>query len=157
MRAPADHGHTRTTYYKIISLALCLLLAPAVAVAEDMGRALEFGSQDSNDRVQESSFSGWPSTKLTVEFWVKTKDTGDEAIISYASSDKDNEFLLWRPKGLRVGVRCKGACLLGEVEWTNVAFNDGNWHHIAVTWDSSTGYVRVYKDGTLAYNQRYAG
>ena len=31
---------------------------------------------------------------------------------------------------------------------TNVAANDGKWHHMALTWKSSTGGWNVYKDGS---------
>lgn len=34
---------------------------------------------------------------------------------------------------------------------TRVAVNDGAWHHLAVTWRSATGALRVYKDGKPAY------
>lgn len=30
---------------------------------------------------------------------------------------------------------------------TNVAANDGNWHHMAFTWKSSDGSWKAYKDG----------
>jgi CUB/sushi domain-containing protein len=33
-----------------------------------------------------------------------------------------------------------------------VKLNDGLWHHLAVTWTSSGGAVRVYKDGALAFS-----
>jgi CUB/sushi domain-containing protein len=36
--------------------------------------------------------------------------------------------------------------------YTGVVLNDGQWHHLAVTWTSSGGALRVYKDGALAYS-----
>lgn len=30
---------------------------------------------------------------------------------------------------------------------SGVAVTDGNWHHVAVSWDSSTGIVRLYDNG----------
>ena len=35
---------------------------------------------------------------------------------------------------------------------TGVKLNDGLWHHLAVTWTSTGGAVRVYKDGALAFS-----
>ena len=36
----------------------------------------------------------------------------------------------------------------GQKAATNVAANDGKWHHVAFTWLSSTGAWKVYKDGS---------
>ena len=36
----------------------------------------------------------------------------------------------------------------GQKAASNVAANDGNWHHMAFTWLSSTGAWKVYKDGS---------
>lgn len=36
----------------------------------------------------------------------------------------------------------------GQKAATNVAANDGKWHHMALTWLSSTGAWKVYKDGS---------
>jgi hypothetical protein len=33
-----------------------------------------------------------------------------------------------------------------------VKLNDGVWHHVAVTWASAAGALRVYKDGALAFS-----
>lgn len=37
----------------------------------------------------------------------------------------------------------------GEKASTNVAANDDKWHHMVMTWESSTGTWKVYKDGSL--------
>ena len=33
-----------------------------------------------------------------------------------------------------------------------MAANDGNWHHICVSWRNSDGYWQVYKDGEMSYD-----
>ena len=38
--------------------------------------------------------------------------------------------------------------IMGEKETTNVPANDGKWHHMAFTWQSSSGAWKVYKDGS---------
>lgn len=30
---------------------------------------------------------------------------------------------------------------------SGVSATDGNWHHVAVSWDSATGVVRLYDNG----------
>jgi len=37
---------------------------------------------------------------------------------------------------------------MGQKAPTNVPANDGIWHHLAFTWQSSTGAWKVYKDGS---------
>lgn len=36
----------------------------------------------------------------------------------------------------------------GQKAASNVAANDGKWHHMAFTWLSSTGAWKVFKDGS---------
>ena len=38
--------------------------------------------------------------------------------------------------------------VMGQKASTNVAGNDGKWHHMAFTWQSSSGAWKVYKDGS---------
>lgn len=38
--------------------------------------------------------------------------------------------------------------IMGQKEATNVPANDGKWHHMAFTWQSSSGAWKVYKDGS---------
>ena len=89
----------------------------------------------------------FPSTALSALFWVKTTDSND-GIISYASSETSNAWSVENSEDLafRIG---KPAPLQ-----TGVAVNDGLWHHVAMTWDSSDGLVQVYKDGVKAYTGR---
>ncbi len=35
---------------------------------------------------------------------------------------------------------------------SGVAATDGTWHHVAVTWDSGTGAVRLYDNGRLVWS-----
>jgi hypothetical protein len=35
---------------------------------------------------------------------------------------------------------------------SGIAATDGEWHHVAVTWESSTGLVTLYQDGRVVWN-----
>lgn len=35
---------------------------------------------------------------------------------------------------------------------TGISVTDGNWHHITVTWRSSDGQTRLYRDGSQAFS-----
>jgi hypothetical protein len=99
-----------------------------------------------NDNVIRNPFPGMATTAATVDLWIKTSDTTKEAgIVSYASSASVDEFQLRDAKSLKVYIR-------GTSVATGVVLNDGAWHHLAVTWTSAGGALRVYKDGALAFS-----
>jgi len=84
---------------------------------------------------------------VTVAFWMKVAqnqlDPGTP--ISYAVQEgatvQDNAFVIHDYNGFNIWVN-------GQKAATNVAANDGQWHHMAFTWLSSTGAWKVYKDGS---------
>ena len=53
----------------------------------------------------------------------------------------DNALTIHDYNGFNIWINDKKAA-------TNVAANDGKWHHMAFTWKSSTGQWHVYKDGS---------
>lgn len=93
----------------------------------------------------------FPSTEITVEFWMKSDSAGSRAPISYAypvpdpGSDVDNGFLVFNYNNFVIYI-C-GA----NTGVTNVSAGDGKWHHIAVAWKSDGGDMRLYKDGELVF------
>ena len=119
------------------------------------------GSYDLDEKVYSSlSFDGvddyaiinpignFPTTEITAEFWMKSSDTTkDGTPVSYATSGNNNEFIIFDYGSFRPHI--KGA----SVD-TGISANDGSWHHIIVTWRSSDGQIKLYKDGDF---QIYAG
>lgn len=106
------------------------------------GRSLPGGS--ATEYFSISGLSDFPTTAITTEFWIKTTDTTD-GIISYDQGGTANEWLIYDSSNLKI---YRGS---GGLVATNVAVNDGRWHHVAVTWSSDTGLVELYKDGTRVY------
>ena len=53
----------------------------------------------------------------------------------------DNALVIHDYNGFNIWV-------MGQKASTNVAANDGKWHHMAFTWQSSSGLWKVYKDGS---------
>lgn len=96
------------------------------------------------DYVSKSSFTQFPTTSITTSFWVKTSDTNGDGMISYASSAHNNDWLIFNSSNISI--------YRGTNVTTGVSVNDNNWHHIVVTWQSSSGEAKLYKDGTLAYS-----
>ncbi|KAF4804058.1 Sushi, von Willebrand factor type A, EGF and pentraxin domain-containing protein 1 [Turdus rufiventris] len=83
---------------------------------------------------------------ITCTFWMKSTDTTNYGTpISYAvENGSDNAFLLTDYNGWVLYVN-------GKEKITDCpSVNDGNWHHIAVTWTCTDGAWKVYIDGKLS-------
>uniref|UniRef100_A0A8B9HXL3 Sushi, von Willebrand factor type A, EGF and pentraxin domain-containing protein 1 n=1 Tax=Astyanax mexicanus TaxID=7994 RepID=A0A8B9HXL3_ASTMX len=83
-------------------------------------------------------------TQITCTFWMKSYDTYNYGTpISYAvDGGSDNAFLLIDYNGWVLYVN-------GKERITDCpAVNDGQWHHIGVSWRSEDGDWRVYIDGS---------
>jgi PKD repeat protein len=119
-------------------------LAKPGALTGDANTSAQFDGAD--DNVIRNPITGVGTTAISTDLWLKTNDTTKEAgIVSYAVTGSADEFQLRDPRALRVYVR-------GARVDTGVVLNDGAWHHLAVTWTSVGGAVRVYKDGALAFS-----
>jgi len=114
--------------------------------------ALELNADDSDDRVRINPVGAFPTTALTVEFWIKTEDDLNAVPVSYAAGSgvDANIFTI-------EGVDIPRIWINGTFTADSTAsFNDGEWHHIAVTWDgdcagSADGKVRLYQNGALNF------
>jgi len=100
---------------------------------------------DGNDSVIITSLDNFPSNVITVEFWLNTSDTTRSGtVFSYASSGSSNDFMIFNYGGF--------AIYRGGGVATGVAGNDGDWVHIAVTWQSTGGQAQLYKNGQIAWS-----
>lgn len=97
------------------------------------------------DYVMIKSFNAFPQLTLTIELWFKTSHNNPGSPISYATSQYDNAFLLYDYRSLHTYVYSSNLN-------SGIVFNDGQWHHCAVTWESSTGSIKVYKDGQQEFS-----
>ena len=113
------------------------------ALTGDTNRAVLLDG--ANDNIIRSPITGVGTTAISTDFWMKSSNTKASGIVSYAASSSADEFQLRDPKALAVYVK-------GTRYNTNVKLNDGVWHHVAVTWASAAGALRVYKDGALAFS-----
>jgi glucose/arabinose dehydrogenase len=121
-----------------------VVLNQAGALVGDTNRAVTLDG--TNDRIGRNPAAGISGTAITTDLWLKTTTTKAAGIVSYATSGSADEFHLRTPSNLRVYVKGTASPATG------VKLNDGQWHHLAVSWTSTGGAVRVYKDGALAYS-----
>ncbi|MEW5305376.1 MAG: hypothetical protein WDW36_007919 [Sanguina aurantia] len=99
--------------------------------------------------LMHSNFRDFPSTALTLEFWMWSVDACRQGVpFSYAHGEyqrEDNSFLLFNYNSWGVSVMEDEGFLSDH--HSGVSATDGNWHHVAVSWDSATGVVRLYDNG----------
>jgi VCBS repeat-containing protein len=84
-----------------------------------------------------------PTNEISVEFWVQTS-SNNRVLFSYATSDTDNELLIFDAPDIQVLIN-------GSSIDTNVDIADGEFHHLVLSWDSSTGGLKLYVDGDLSF------
>ena len=113
------------------------------AIAGDADRAVALDGAD--DSLIRNPFTGFAPGAFTVETFVRTTDSArNGALVSYAVPGSPNEVLVTGAGNLRVSVA-------GTELATGVHLADGAWHHLAVTWRTSDGQLRVFKDGVLEF------
>jgi len=111
-----------------------------------LGSCLEFNSTD--DYVIMYPHDTFPTTLVTVSFWMKTDDQGNTHPFSYATPGLDNSFLVANPSNLTIWI---GAGETEDYVRTGISINDGYWHHLAITWQSSDGEINLFKDGEIKF------
>ncbi|NET41386.1 LamG-like jellyroll fold domain-containing protein, partial [Okeania sp. SIO2B3] len=112
----------------------------ATVVADSrFGSCLNFDGND--DYIIINPMANFPSEVLTVSCWVKSNNTKKAGTpVSYANSQTDNALILYDIKKLILYIT-------GATKETGIAFNDGKWHCVTVSWNSSDGQLKVYLDG----------
>src|SRR5262249_44395093 len=102
-----------------------------------------------NDSVVVPSTSSleFAGRSFSVALWVRTSKSGPQMLVEkqYTGLTKLVLFSLNRD-----GVVPGGFSVFNGASWNDSAFrnvNDGQWHHLAVTYDGAT--FRLYRDGLL--------
>ena len=85
------------------------------------------------------------TSKITVEFWLKTGSLITSRLIEPATS---NTFLV---ETTNAGAIAFGTFGGTSVNWAGAYTADSNWHHFAITYDGVKAYL--YKDGNLISSQ----
>jgi hypothetical protein len=101
--------------------------------------------------ISRAGMTNFPTTDLTVAFWMRSSDTSRAGtLVSYASAQSANDFLIYDYRNLQFYV---AGVVTGP---TGVKLNDGQWNHLAVTWQSSNGSLKVYRNRALVYSRTIA-
>ncbi|XP_070546503.1 uncharacterized protein [Ptychodera flava] len=115
-----------------------LRLVVSVVIPFTAGKTLELTSSDTYVGVlrQIPKLSA-----LTSCIWMKTSASGTKATpVSYATSSHDNQFLMYSTARLKLFIK-------GTKVTTDLKVDDGQWHHVCVTWSSNGGNWIYYDNG----------
>lgn len=89
---------------------------------------------------------------MTISFWMRTQQDSEGTALSYATQSQANEIVIKTHP--RVRVILKGS---SQGDERDLALNDGNWHFLWITWESSTGHLYIREGettiGPLTYTQ----
>jgi hypothetical protein len=117
--------------------------------AEGSQSALQFDGN--NDFTITQHLSDFADTALTIAFWMKTSDNAHQGTpLSYTTAEDADAFAVtnYTNFSISLGNQSTGA--------TGISANDGQWHHIAVSWRSGNGALMLYKDGQEVYQTTLA-
>jgi len=99
------------------------------------------------DQFTCANFSGYLTTSFTIEAWVKTSAAAAGVIVNRESGTLENDW--------QFGINASGAPYLTVViSYTDITMtatrtvNDNAFHHVAATYDSTSGNGTIYVDGT---------
>jgi hypothetical protein len=138
-------GSRRLRLLRSLRFLFALFCVSRVHAGAPGGGALHLNGGTASYAIA-NPFNGFPSSDFTVELWMRSSDTANDGTpISYATSNGGagyNDFILYSYRNLDPVIR-------GLDNYSGVAANDGSWHHLAVTWQQSSGALRLYKDGNL--------
>ena len=99
---------------------------------------------------------GWISA------WIKTTSVNQQCIVSNVDSSTDvtasGGLIFKMESGNTLKLRILKAASVSEKNFTASCpgLNDGEWHHVLVTWNTSTSVMRFYCDGVILSNTQIA-
>ena len=124
-----------------------LILAIAVVSAFGVRAQNALNFDGSNDYIQASNPGPTGTSDRTVEAWIKTTNTAStqSIIVDWGSTSTGGRFTLNMIQNGKIRIEVGGN---GFNSTTTV--NDGNWHHVAVTYDNSASTkFNMFIDGQL--------
>jgi hypothetical protein len=125
--------------------------SPLLGDSGRFGKSTNFsGSGGTLDRVSLPNTVLNALSSVTVSFWIRTTDAGFHTIVSAANASFDNEYRI-AISGTALTVEYHNAA--NAALWTLGSVNNGNWHHVAVVSNQSTGQTTVYFDGASLGSQ----
>lgn len=121
---------------------------PQIVLDDTFGSSLLFNGTNQYAAVDQLFFSELGQLpELTVQAWVKTTATGPITLASWDPKEYFR-FAIGKESGKVLFATTDELGSTDELDSDSLV-NDGEWHHIAGTFESGTGNKRIYIDGKL--------
>jgi hypothetical protein len=114
--------------------------------------ALEFNGTDeyvSAGNPSELQLTG----DISVSSWFKTSDSGTQMVIvgrGHVYSSSLSSWCIFRRTNNGIAVQLRSGSAYQYVLSTATTYNDGKWHNVFFTRETSSGNLKLYIDGVLA-------
>jgi RNA polymerase sigma factor (sigma-70 family) len=95
----------------------------------------------------------WLGGTATLTFWIKTTQTGGSyspGVIGVLTADPNDVVWGWIEQSGRICLNAGSGKGFDTSAKSKKPINDGQWHHVALTRDATTGQAHVYVDGLLS-------
>lgn len=106
------------------------------------GNSIEFDGVDDKVAIENLYYNQSNITEATIETWVKTTNENEQVIASFDASEYWRLYTNEGAPGVYFSIDLSAVSIQ-----SSTTVNDGNWHHIAATFDQ--GYASIYIDGVL--------
>jgi Concanavalin A-like lectin/glucanases superfamily len=119
-------------------------------VTGKVGQAASFNGTSAYSTIPKSI--GVTGSGFTIAFWIKTTETGGGSQWYQGDGLVDGEVGGVAYDFGTALVGSKFALGIGNSDTTMTSVksvNDGNWHHVAATWNMTSGAMQIYVDGNL--------
>jgi hypothetical protein len=127
----------------LASLTISMDYVPPLPIGGGAGWALKF---DGGNDIVTNNVEGWfPSQEFTIMIWMQSDASrrSGQAILSYSNFGGAAIEVL-NTSNVQVSI---GDVLLPA---TSMDINDGQWHHIAVTYSKASGKCKLFIDGRVS-------
>src|SRR5688500_13216211 len=111
------------------------------------------------DEIATGEFSNLIGNTASVSFWIKTTTTGttdprtSPAVVGSNNAETMSNDIIWGfiDNTGRIGLHVAGAVPTGgkDTVKSDLPINDGLWHQVTMTRDTTTGDIQIYVDGFL--------
>ena len=88
-------------------------------------------------------FNTWVS--ISYSLWIKTTDSSAQFLVGTSTDEQNYKALASISSGKLTPVTRKSGTVYSASSSTSI--NDGNWHHIVITYDNDNGITKGYVDG----------
>jgi uncharacterized protein YjbI with pentapeptide repeats len=134
------------------------LISPSLVLTFD-------GADDAvNVGIPTWTYSTQFRTTMTVECWFKTSDTSNQKVYTVlvgrnrtAGNSAESQFSINMASTGEIGFRVTNTADTGSSHNTSAAYKDTNWHHVACTYNSTTGVKVIYIDGVVSRTDTVSG